>query len=163
MSLKRVSRKRDDALARTDWAEVERLLAKHYSHAGFEVDHCGTGSGVSRYDGGIDLKLRRGEEFIIVQCKHWNAMKVPHNDVHQLIGLMVNEGATGAILITSGEFTRAAIEAATKQGHVQLVDGDDLRLMLGPLPEPPVPISRFAAIPRDASRADSRASCLRLT
>lgn len=145
MSLKRVSRKRDDALARTDWAEVERLLAKHYSCAGFEVDHCGTGSGLSRYDGGIDLKLRRGEEFIIVQCKHWNAMKVPHNDVHELMGLMVNQGATGAILITSGEFTRAAIEAATRQGHVQLVDGDNLRLMLGPLPEPQeVPISRFA-------------------
>ena len=144
MSLKRVSHRRDDALARTDWAEVERLLAKHYGYAGFEVDHCGTGSGVSRYDGGIDLKLRRGEEFIIVQCKHWNTMKVPHNDVHQLIGVMVNEGATGAILVTSGEFTRAAIEAATKQGHVQLVDGDDLREMLGPLPEPQAAsMSRF--------------------
>lgn len=136
MSLKRVSRRRDDALARTDWAEVERLLAMHYSQAGFEVDHCGTGSGASRYDGGLDLKLRRNGEYIVVQCKHWNAMKVPHNDVHQLIGLMVNEGATGAILVTSGEFTRAAIEAATKHGHVQLVDGDDLRGMLGTLPEP---------------------------
>lgn len=144
MSLKRVSYRRNDTLARIDWAELERLLAKHYGHAGFEVDHCGTGSGASRYDGGIDLKMRRGEEFILVQCKHWNAMKVPHNDVHQLIGLMVNEGATGAILVTSGEFTRAAIEAATKHGQVQLVDGDDLRAMLGPLPEPnEAPMSRF--------------------
>lgn len=136
MSLKPVSQRRDDALARTDWAEVERLLAKHYGDAGFVVDHCGTGSGASRYDGGIDLKLRRGEQYVIVQCKHWNAMKVPHNDVHQLIGLMVNEGATGATLVTSGEFTKAAIEAASRHGHVQLVDGDDLRAMLGPLPEP---------------------------
>ncbi|MGO4552085.1 restriction endonuclease [Lysobacter sp. 2RAF19] len=144
MSLKRVSQRRDDALARTDWAEVERLLAKHYGYAGYEVDHCGTGSGGARYDGGIDLKLRRNGEYVIVQCKHWNAMKVPHNDVHQLIGVMVNEGATGAILVTSGEFTRAAVEAATKQGHVQLVDGDDLRAMLGPLPEPlPAPPSGF--------------------
>jgi restriction system protein len=144
MSLKRVSHRRDDALARTDWAEVERLLATHYSQAGFAVDHCGTGGRASRYDGGIDLKLRRNGEYIVVQCKHWNAMKVPHNDVHQLIGLMVNEGATGAILVTSGEFTRAAIEAATKHGHVQLVDGDDLRDMLGTLPEPQdAPISRF--------------------
>jgi restriction system protein len=145
MSLKRVSHRRDDALSRTDWAEVERLLARHYySQAGFEVDHCGTGSRASRYDGGIDLKLRRNGEYIVVQCKHWNAMKVPHNDVHQLIGLMVNEGATGAILVTSGEFTRAAIEAATKHGHVQLVDGDDLREMLGALPEPQnASMSRF--------------------
>lgn len=51
---------------------------------------------------------------------------------------MVNEGATGAILVTSGEFTRAASEAARKLGHVQLIDGDALRTMLGPLPEPPV-------------------------
>lgn len=72
-------------------------------------------------------------------------MKVPHNDVHQLIGLMVNEGATGAILVTSGEFTRAAIEAAAKHGHVQLVDGDDLREMLGPLPEPQA-TSRYAEL-----------------
>lgn len=49
---------------------------------------------------------------------------------------MVNHGATGAILATSGEFTRAAVEAAQKLGHVQLVDGDDLRLMLGPIREP---------------------------
>lgn len=147
MSLKRVSHRRTDALARTDWAEVECLLAKYYEYADFEVDHCGTGSGASRYDGGIDLKLRRNGEFIVVQCKHWNAMKVTHNDVHQLIGLMVNEGATGAILITSGEFTRAAIEAATKHGHVQLVDGDDLREMLGALPEPrEAPASRFAEL-----------------
>ena len=55
--------------------------------------------------------------------------------MHELLGVMVNEGATGAILVTSGEFTRAAIEAATRQGHVQLIDGDDLRAMLGPLPE----------------------------
>ena len=147
MSLKRVSHRRDDALARTDWAEVERLLARHYSQAGFEVDHCGTGSGGSRYDGGVDLKLRRNGEYIVVQCKHWNAMKVPHNDVHQLIGLMVNEGATGAILVTSGEFTRAAIEAATKHGHVRLVDGDDLREMLGTLPEPQnASMSRFTEV-----------------
>jgi hypothetical protein len=49
---------------------------------------------------------------------------------------MVNEGATGAILVTSGEFTKAAIEAATRQGHVQLIDGEELRAMIGPIPEP---------------------------
>jgi hypothetical protein len=51
---------------------------------------------------------------------------------------MVNEGATGAILITSGEFTQAAIEAANRQAHVRLVDGDELRSMLGPDAIPPM-------------------------
>lgn len=134
--LKPVARRRDDALARVGWDHLETLLAAYYRSEGFEVEHVGTGATGAKFDGGIDLKLRRGEQLIVVQCKHWNAMKVPHNAVHELLGLMVNHGATGAILATSGEFTRAAIEAAQKLGHVQLVDGDDLRLMLGPIREP---------------------------
>ena len=135
--LKNVRHRRTDALAQVGWAQLESLLAVYYRGQGYTVDHCGTGATNSRFDGGIDLKLRKDDAYILVQCKHWNAKQVPHNDVHQLIGLMVNEGATGAILVTSGEFTRAAIEAATKQGHVQLVDGEDLRAMLGPLPDAP--------------------------
>lgn len=131
MGLKRVRERRSDVLAGEDWARVERLLADHYRSEGYVVEHCGTGGRAARFDGGVDLRLRRGDEAIVVQCKHWNAYQVPHNDVHQLLGIMVNEQATGAILVTSGEFTRAAIEAATRHGHVQLVDGDDLRRMLG--------------------------------
>lgn len=148
--LKKVSRRWDDALSRIGWAEVERLLAVYYRGQGWVVEHCGTGSGGSRYDGGIDLKLRRDDEYVLVQSKHWNACQVPHNDIHQIIGVMVNQGATGAIVVTSGEFTKAAIEAANKLGHVQLIDGQALREMIGPLPEPdfartPEPIADAAA------------------
>lgn len=128
--LKHVSRRRNDALAQVKWDRLEHLLAGHYRALGYDVDHVGTGAAGGRFDGGIDLKLRRGSEYIVVQVKHWNAYQVPHNDVHQLIGLMVNEVATGAILITSGEFTKAAIEAGTRHGHVQLVDGEELRELL---------------------------------
>ena len=141
--LKPVARRREDALARLGWHELELLLAAWYRSEGYEVEHVGTGATGARFDGGIDLKLRRGEQFIVVQCKHWNAMKVPHNAVHELLGLMVNHGATGAILATSGEFTKAAIEAAQKLGHVQLIDGDELRVMLGPIREP---AAAFAAV-----------------
>lgn len=134
--LKRVTHRRNDALARVGWEQLEVLLAAYYRSEGYDVEHVGTGETGARTDGGIDLKLRRGEQFIIVQCKHWNAMKVPHNAVHELLGLMVNHGATGAILASSGEFTRAAIEAAQKLGHVQLIDGGELRMMLGPIREP---------------------------
>ena len=135
--LKNVRHRRTDALTQVGWAPLEFLLAAYYRGQGYTGEHCGTGASGTKFDGGIDLKLRKDDAYILVQCKHWNAKQVPHNDVHQLIGLMVNEGATGAILVTSGEFTRAAIEAATKQGHVQLVDGDDLRTMLGTLPDAP--------------------------
>ena len=131
--LKSVRHRRDDALSRIGWARLERLMARHYQREGYAVEHVGTGGTRQRFDGGIDLKLRKGSAYVLVQCKHWNAKQVPHNAVHELLGLMVNERATGAVLVTSGEFTRAAIEAAGKQDRVQLIDGDALRTLLGPL------------------------------
>ena len=133
--LKNVRNRRTDALAQVGWDRLEVMLAAYYSAQGYQVDHCGTGNSRARFDGGIDLKLRKDDAYLLVQCKHWNAYKVTHNAVHELLGIMVNQGATGAILVSSGEFTKAAIEASARQGHVQLVDGDGLREMLGALVE----------------------------
>ena len=135
--LKNVRRRRDDALSRIDWQALERLLAAYYRDLGWWVEHSGTGAGASRFDGGVDLRLRRDAEVVLVQCKHWNAKQVTHNAVHELLGVMVNERATGAILISSGEFTNAAIAAAQRNGLVKLIDGDALRGMLGVLPDSP--------------------------
>lgn len=134
--LKNISQRHDDALSRIGWAELEHLLAAYYRDVGWWVEHAGTGGSGARSDGGVDLRIRRDAEFVLVQCKHWNAKQVPHNVVHELLGLMVNEGATAAILVGSGEFTRAAIDAAQRHGHVKLIDADVLRTMLGALPEP---------------------------
>jgi hypothetical protein len=141
--LKNVRNRRDDSLSRVRWDDFESLLATYYRDQGYQVEHVGTGRTGGRFDGGIDLKLRKDDQYILVQCKHWNAKQVPHNAVHELLGIMVNQGATGAILVTSGEFTKAAIEAATRQGHVQLIDGEELRAMLGPVAEPRALTSDF--------------------
>lgn len=130
--LKNVRNRRHDALAQVHWERFETLLAEHYAGRGWAVEHVGAGSGGKQFDGGIDLKLRLEGQYVLVQCKHWNAKQVTHNAVHELLGIKINEGGTGAILITSGEFTSAARQAATRQGHVELIDGDALRLMLGP-------------------------------
>ncbi len=133
--LENVRKRRTDALTQVGWDQLEAMLASYYSGQGFRVDHVGTGGTGARFDGGIDLKLYKDDGYIVVQCKHWNAKQVTHNAVHELLGIMVTQSATGAILVTSGEFSRAAIMAASRQGHVQLVDGDELREMLGPLLE----------------------------
>ena len=165
--LKSVKTRQSDALTRLSWQDFERLLADHYRDLGYLVEHHGTASSGARSDGGIDLKLRKENQFILVQCKHWNAMQVPHNDVHQLMGIMDNEDATSAILVTSGEFTAAAQAAASKKGKVQLIDGVALRHMLGArlpvepsieldsrqTPAPRMPVSSFDRVPaRIASR-----------
>lgn len=130
--LKNVRNRRHDALAQVQWQRFETILAEHYAGQGWAVEHAGTGAGGRGFDGGVDLKLRRQGQYVLVQCKHWNAKQVTHNAVHELLGIKVNENATGAIVITSGEFTQAAQRAATRQNHVELIDGDALRLMLGP-------------------------------
>ena len=63
----------DDALSRVDPTEFERLLAQHYRREGWTVDHVGAAATGRSYDGGIDLKLRRGHEYVLVHCKRWNA------------------------------------------------------------------------------------------
>lgn len=131
--LKKVRNRRDDALSRTSWQDFESLLADHYRRDGYEVEHVGTGRSGSRFDGGIDLKLRRNGEYVVVQCKHWNARQVPHNEVHQLIGVVLTEEAQRGVLVTSGEFTVTARQKAQKSGLVELIDGGDLRRILGPV------------------------------
>lgn len=142
--LKPVHSRRNDALSRLGWDRLELLLGEYFRAQGYQVEHVGTANGKHRFDGGIDLKLRKDGAYVLVQCKHWNAYQVPHNVVHELLGLMVNEGASAAMVVTSGEFTHAAREAAQRRGSVQLIDGDELRQWLGPLSEPQSPEhSRF--------------------
>ncbi len=130
--LKNVLFRRYDALSRVSWREFERILARHYSASGYRVVHVGTGWGRRGFDGGIDLKLYRGDQYTVVQCKHWNVKQVPHNCVHELIGVMHTQKAQRAIFITSGEYTRAALEAAAKIPELQIIDGDAVRAMLAP-------------------------------
>ncbi|MDF4002976.1 restriction endonuclease [Luteibacter sp. PPL552] len=143
---KPVRHRYDDALTRVSWQDFERLVADHFRDAGYRVEHRGTGEGQRRTDGGIDLLLHRAPETILVQCKHWTAFQVPHNAVHELIGVMHTASATGAIVVTSGEFTKAAIEAAAKFRHVRLIDGRAVRAMLGPLGEPLPPLPTWVEV-----------------
>lgn len=130
---KPVHERYSDALAQVSWQDFERLMVAYYAGQGYRVEHAGTAGSGTQFDGGIDLKLYRDDQYIVVQCKHWNAWQVTHNPVHELLGVMLTQHATGAIVVTSGEFSRAAHEAAAKESRIQLIDGPVLRQMLGPL------------------------------
>ena len=75
--LKRVAHRRDDALTGVRWDRLEHLLAAYYRDAGYQVTHVGTGATAGRFDGGVDLELRRDGRLLLVQVKHWNACQVP--------------------------------------------------------------------------------------
>jgi restriction system protein len=127
---KPVERRYRDALSAIDWRDFERLIADYYRDQGFDIQHDGTGGRGVAFDGGVDIRLRKDGKLTLVQCKHENAFQTEHNAVNELLGIKVNEGADEAIVITSGEFTAAARKFGS-QGHVRLIDGVELRRMLG--------------------------------
>lgn len=145
-----------DAPARLGRADFERLLAEHYGSQGWHVERCANTHGIDR---GIDYRLRRQNESVLLHCRHWNALQVPMHEVNGLIAAMAAESATGAILICGGEFSPEAKVAAHRQTRLQLIDGAALREMLGPLPEPARNRATFqAAAPPPASRPAASAS-----
>ncbi len=133
-------------LTRLSWRDFERLLAEYYRQEGWQVEPVGTGNPGARFDGAVDLRLQRDGRTVLVQCKHWNTHQVTHNAVHELIGLMATEGADGAILVTAGDFTEHACDAAAKVPAIELLGGDELRRRLGamlPDEQDLVPIRRI--------------------
>lgn len=129
-AFKPVRHRYEDALSRLSWRDFQARIAAYFEGAGYTAEPPDT---ATHADHGIDLILRRGEETIVATCRHWTAFQVPHGDVHRLMGQMPVVGATGAIMITSGEFTRQAVDAAARFRHVRLVDGRALRALLGPI------------------------------
>lgn len=110
-----------DSICKLSWQEFEHLVGEAYRRQGYVVQETGSPSG----DGGIDLSLTRGPERVLVQCKQWKTRRVGVKPVRELYGVMVSEGASGAILITSGSFTPEARRFAAKNA-VALVEGPEL-------------------------------------
>jgi len=120
------------------------VIAGRYRALGYNVERVGHGG--SHFDGGIDLKLRRGAEYIVVQCKRENVYKVTHNVGHELLGVMCTEGATGAIVVNAGEFTSYALTSAKGDARLILVDGQEVRRWFPELALPhPEPVQETVA------------------
>ena len=114
-----------DTLRDISWREFEELVGEAYRRRGYAVAETGGGGA----DGGVDLVLSKGGERILVQCKHWKVQKVSVKVVRELFGVVSAEGATGAILISSGTYTQEAKEFA-KANSIELVDGAQLMRLI---------------------------------
>jgi restriction system protein len=76
-------------------------------------------------DGGVDLRIRKDGERIIVQCKRWNRWKVGVKVIRELYGIMAAEEIDKGIVVISSEFTDEARRFAQANG-IELVDGRKL-------------------------------------
>ena len=105
------------------WREFETLVGEIYRQQGYRVSETPDGP-----DGGVDLVLRRDNERLLVQCKHWQAQLVDVRVVRELKGVMAAEGASGGAVVTSGKFTHDATEFA-RRARIDLIDGKRLKAL----------------------------------
>lgn len=113
------------ALRAMAWKDFERLVGEAFRMRDYTVIETGGGGA----DGGVDLRLAKGCETFLVQCKHWKAFKVPVQVVRELYGVMAAEGAAGGFVVTSGAFTSEA-RAFVRGCNIELIDGSKLKAMV---------------------------------
>jgi hypothetical protein len=106
------------------------LVANYYRDEGFDVMHCGNGTMGVRGSGGVDLRMRKDGRLVLVQCRHESVHPVDAAAIQRLLAVRDEDGAAEAIVVTSGEFSADAKRAAA-EGAVTLVDGVELRELLG--------------------------------
>ncbi len=101
--------------------DFEALVGEGFRLLGFLVIEAGGAD--------ADLVLQKAEQKFLVHFRHWRAPTVDVGAVRELHGAMSARGAAGGFVVTSGEFTPAAVEYARACG-VRLVNGGRLAPML---------------------------------
>ncbi len=133
------------------WRDFERLVGAYFDQRGYHVVETGGSA-----DGGVDLELTKDGERYLVQCKHWRARSVGVEPVRELYGVLAARRCTGAFVVTSGTFTKAARDFA--QGReIELIDGDALQkvIAIAPTPMPTPAPAQSPPIQPSASPAQS--------
>ena len=105
-------------------AEFEWLAGELFRREGWTVSETGSQEAP---DGNIDLRLRRGGESRIVQCKRWTAWQVGVDEIRAFAGTLAREKlpTNAGVFVTLSSFTGQARDEALTLG-LSLVEGADL-------------------------------------
>lgn len=108
------------ALRSIEWKRFELLCARYYQAVGFKTETLEAGP-----DGGIDVKLFKidpSKPLAIVQCKAWNTNQVGVKEIRELLGVMAHVKVGRGIFVTTGTYTKDALEFGAAN-PIQLLDG----------------------------------------
>lgn len=149
-----------EALKGMDWKDFMFLIGEHYRRRGYSVFEMGGNSP----DGDFDLLAQKKTEKLVIQCKYWKASRVDAKTVREVHSVMEDAAASGAVLITSGEFAQPAVELARGK-PVELIDGPKLAKLIeeaeAPAPKPVMHAKSRAVLipakpPRPGRKGDDR-------
>ena len=149
-----VSSAAPDVLNGLTWREFEMLVGEAFRVQGYRVVETGGSA-----DGGVDVVLRKDSEKYFVQCKQWRAQTVGVPIVRELYGAMAAHGATGGFVVTSGRFTRPALEFAASR-NLTLIDGPKLHAMIQRVSQDSL-VTMNAAIPIALAESPACPTCLK--
>jgi restriction system protein len=107
----------ESTLDALDAETFELLLGEIFRRRGYAVEMSG---GVGA-DGGNDLTLRKENELVMVQCRHWSSYEVSAPSIQEFYGTIMAGGATEGIFVTSGRYTGDA-RALAEGKPIQLID-----------------------------------------
>ena len=131
------SRKNWETLRALSWRDFERIVGDAYRRRGYTVIETGGGGAYK----GVDLVLKKNGETIFVQCKRWKMERIGVAIIRELLGVVYDKKASGGIVITSGTFTREAIDFS-KGNPIKLINGNVLYAMIGRIKANLVPLPR---------------------
>lgn len=114
-----------ESIRNLSWKEFEELIGEAYRRKGYTVMENASGGS----DGGIDLRVERGDQRLIVQCKQWRSARVGVTVVREMYGVMMHEHADGVVIVTSGTFTEEASSFASDK-PIELIEGHQLYEMI---------------------------------
>jgi restriction system protein len=126
---RRMDRDRFDSNVSLDdlsWSQFEGYLAEYFRRRRFSVTY----RGGALADGGVDLVLDDSSGRRIVQAKHWKRRSVGVETLRALWGVLGDEGAQGAIVVTSGRFTGDAVRFAEGK-QLELIGREQLIRLIG--------------------------------
>jgi restriction system protein len=119
--------------------EFEWLVGEVFRREGWRVKETGR---QDRSDGNIDLRITKGNQRMIVQCKRWTAWQVGVDEIRKFSGTLLREGLNGnaGTFVTLSGFNEQAVAEAKKVG-ITLVDRRDLHARIEDARQPePCPV-----------------------
>ncbi len=107
-------------LGRLDNREFDLLLGEAFKLQGYQLVSSG---------GGVDMVLRKDHETCLVLAKQWKIDKVGVQPLRDLVALMGMRSAASGIVVTTGRFSREAVNYAGTHS-LKLVEGASLLAMI---------------------------------
>jgi restriction system protein len=114
------------ALRDLSWPQFEQVVGEFFRREGCSI----TENFKRGPDGGVDLVVRRADQKLLVQCKHWRSRSVGVSVVRELFGVVAARKFSGGYVVSSGTFTADAKSFAVESG-IKLIDGSRLAECFG--------------------------------